>query len=158
MSEADYTRLTYHLTLGWAQMLARANPGMTFIYVSGMGTGGKAMWAQVKRSTEDALLVFPERIHVPLGHVTAYARRGLKDTLDADRLRPLWPAATADTGGCAGISHQHRGTGTRHDPSGTAGSPTAGVGESRHDCAWGNRIGSSVGLVQMQYNSTVNQA
>src|SRR6516165_4411040 len=60
MSEADYTRLTYHLTLGWAQMLARANPGMTFIYVSGTGTGGKAMWAQVKRRAEDALLaLFP---------------------------------------------------------------------------------------------------
>jgi Semialdehyde dehydrogenase, NAD binding domain len=56
MSEADYTRVTYDLTLGWAHVLARVNPAMTFIYVSGAGTGGKAMWAQVKGRTEDALL------------------------------------------------------------------------------------------------------
>ena len=60
MNEADYTRLTYDLTLGWAQVLARVNPEMTFVYVSGAGTGGKAMWAQVKKRTEDALLaLFP---------------------------------------------------------------------------------------------------
>jgi len=60
MSEADYTRLTYDLTLGWAKVLARINPAMTFIYVSGAGTGGKSMWAQVKGRTENALLgLFP---------------------------------------------------------------------------------------------------
>jgi uncharacterized protein YbjT (DUF2867 family) len=56
MSEADYTRLTFDLTLGWARVLARINPAMTFIYVSGAGTGGKAMWAQVKGRTEAELL------------------------------------------------------------------------------------------------------
>lgn len=35
MSEADYTRLTFELTLGWARALARINPAMTFVYVSG---------------------------------------------------------------------------------------------------------------------------
>lgn len=60
MSEADYTRLTYDLTLSWAQALCVFNPAMTFVYVSGAGTGGKAMWAQVKGRTEDALLdLFP---------------------------------------------------------------------------------------------------
>jgi uncharacterized protein YbjT (DUF2867 family) len=60
MSEADYTRLTYDLTLGWAKVLARINPAMTFIYVSGAGTGGNSMWAQVKGRTENALLsLFP---------------------------------------------------------------------------------------------------
>lgn len=60
MNEADYTRLTYDLTLGWAQTLAAVNPAMTLIYVSGAGTGGKVMWAQVKKRTEDALLhLFP---------------------------------------------------------------------------------------------------
>jgi uncharacterized protein YbjT (DUF2867 family) len=56
MSEADYTRQTFDLTLGWARALAGINPAMTFVYVSGAGTGGKAMWAQVKGRTEDALL------------------------------------------------------------------------------------------------------
>jgi len=60
MSEADYTRLTYDLTMGWAKALARVAPTITFLYVSGAGTGGSAMWAQVKRRTEDALLaLFP---------------------------------------------------------------------------------------------------
>jgi uncharacterized protein YbjT (DUF2867 family) len=60
MSETDYTRLTYDLTLGWGQALARVNSAMTFVYVSGAGTGGRAMWARVKKSTEDALLaLFP---------------------------------------------------------------------------------------------------
>ena len=67
MSEADYTRLTYDLTLGWAQALARINPAMTFLYVSGAGTGGKSMWAQVKKRTEDALLaLFPSAYMVRL--------------------------------------------------------------------------------------------
>ncbi|MCM3873923.1 MAG: hypothetical protein ND895_24810 [Pyrinomonadaceae bacterium] len=60
MSEVDYTRLTFDLTMGWAHVLAGINPTMTFIYVSGAGTGGKSMWAQVKKRTEDALLaLFP---------------------------------------------------------------------------------------------------
>ena len=68
MSEADYTRLTFDLTLGWAQVLARIDPAMTFVYVSGAGTGGKAMWAQVKGRTEKALLaLFPSAYMVRLG-------------------------------------------------------------------------------------------
>src|SRR4030095_1393626 len=41
MNEADYTHLTYDLTIGWAKTLAHVNSTMTFIYVSGAGTGGK---------------------------------------------------------------------------------------------------------------------
>jgi uncharacterized protein YbjT (DUF2867 family) len=60
MSEADYTHLTFDLTMGWAHALARINPSTTFVYISGAGTGGKAMWAQVKGRTEEALLaLFP---------------------------------------------------------------------------------------------------
>jgi len=61
LSEPQYTRLTFDLTVGWAQVLAQLNSTMTFIYVSGAGTGGSAMWAKVKRRTEDALLkLFPK--------------------------------------------------------------------------------------------------
>jgi uncharacterized protein YbjT (DUF2867 family) len=67
MNEADYTRLTYDLTMEWAQRLARINPRMTFVYVSGAGTDGKAMWARVKKRTEDALLaLFPSAYMVRL--------------------------------------------------------------------------------------------
>jgi hypothetical protein len=63
MSEADYGRLTYDLTLAAATTLARLNPAMTFIYVSGMGTDssekGRLMWARVKGRTENALRRLP---------------------------------------------------------------------------------------------------
>lgn len=61
MKEADYRRITYDLTLGAARTLARLNPEMTFIYVSGAGTesGGRSMWARVKGETENALLGLP---------------------------------------------------------------------------------------------------
>jgi uncharacterized protein YbjT (DUF2867 family) len=72
MNEADYTRLTFDLTLGWARALAEINPAMTFVYVSGAGTGGKAMWAQVKGRTEDALLaLFPSAYMVRLAALRA---------------------------------------------------------------------------------------
>gem|GEM_PF-1940527 len=60
-NEAEYTRLTYDLTLSVAEALVEQNPAMTFVYVSGQGTGGNAMWARVKRRTEDALLAIPFR-------------------------------------------------------------------------------------------------
>jgi uncharacterized protein YbjT (DUF2867 family) len=60
MTEADYTRLTYDLTLAAARALLRANPAMTFCYVSGVGTDsterGSRMWARVKGRTENAIL------------------------------------------------------------------------------------------------------
>jgi len=99
MSEADYTRLTFDLTVGWARALARINPAMTFVYVSGTGTGGKAMWAQVKGRTEDALLaLFPSAYMVRLS-----ALRAMHGEISKTRwtrigyavLRPLLPLVRA---------------------------------------------------------------
>ena len=63
MSEADYRHITYDQTLAAATALARQNPGMTFIYVSGTGTdsseNGRVMWARVKGATENALFKLP---------------------------------------------------------------------------------------------------
>jgi len=65
MTEADYQRITYELTLAAAEALVRHNPQMTFIYVSGQGTDsserGRLMWARVKGKTENALLRLPFR-------------------------------------------------------------------------------------------------
>jgi uncharacterized protein YbjT (DUF2867 family) len=65
MAEDRYRRVTRDLTLGVAQTLAKLNPQMTFIYVSGMGTDsterGRTMWARVKGETENALLRLPFR-------------------------------------------------------------------------------------------------
>ena len=95
MNQTEYTRLTYDLTLGWAKVLARINPAMTFIYVSGAGTGDKAMWAQVKKRTEDALLaLFPNAYMFRIG-----ALRAMHGEVSKTRwtrilyavFRPLWP-------------------------------------------------------------------
>jgi len=63
MSEQDYRRITFDITLAAAQTLVKLNPNMTFIYVSGAGTDssehGRMMWARVKGQTENALLRLP---------------------------------------------------------------------------------------------------
>jgi uncharacterized protein YbjT (DUF2867 family) len=63
MSEDDYRRVTYDLSLSVAATLARLNPAMTFIYVSGAGTDssehGRMMWARIKGKTENVLLAMP---------------------------------------------------------------------------------------------------
>ncbi|MGI5147719.1 epimerase [Plantactinospora sp. CA-294935] len=60
MSEADYTRVTYDVTMAAARVLADASPGLTFVYVSGQGADsterGRTMWARVKGRTENELL------------------------------------------------------------------------------------------------------
>ena len=99
MNEADYTRVTYDLTMGWAKVLARVNPAMTFIYVSGGGTGGKAMWAQVKRRTEHALLeLFPAAYMFRIGAVRAMHGEVSKTPWTRILyavLRPFWPVVRA---------------------------------------------------------------
>ena len=63
MREAEYRRVTFEFTVTAAQTLARLNPRMTFIYVSGAGTDssgqGTTMWARVKGQTENALFQLP---------------------------------------------------------------------------------------------------
>jgi uncharacterized protein YbjT (DUF2867 family) len=65
MTEEQYTRVTYDLTLGVAKTLLRTSPDLTFVYVSGAGTDtsekGRIMWARVKGRTENALLSLPFR-------------------------------------------------------------------------------------------------
>jgi uncharacterized protein YbjT (DUF2867 family) len=63
MTETDYRDVTYGLTMAVARALARLNPGISFIYVSGAGTdsteNGRFMWARVKGKTENDLLRLP---------------------------------------------------------------------------------------------------
>jgi hypothetical protein len=63
MKEADYRKLTYDLTLHVANLLVNKNPGMTFCYVSGVGTDstekGRSMWARIKGKTENDLMKLP---------------------------------------------------------------------------------------------------
>ncbi|HZE71094.1 MAG TPA: NAD-dependent epimerase/dehydratase family protein [Pyrinomonadaceae bacterium] len=95
MSEPEYTRMTFDLTLEWARLLAEVNPAMSFVYVSGTGTGGKAMWAQVKKRTEDALLdLFPSAYMFRLGALRAAHGEVSKTRwtrIAYTYFRPLWP-------------------------------------------------------------------
>jgi uncharacterized protein YbjT (DUF2867 family) len=63
MSEAEYTVITYDTPLAFATTLARLNPQMTFVHVSGAHTDGseqgKVMWARVKGKAENALVRLP---------------------------------------------------------------------------------------------------
>lgn len=60
MSEADYTKITYDLTVAAATAILKANPNLTFCFISGASTDstekGSAMWARVKGKAENALL------------------------------------------------------------------------------------------------------
>ena len=62
-NEAEYTKLTYTLTINFATTLANLNPDMTFCYISGAGTDssvkGRTMWARVKGKTENDLMKLP---------------------------------------------------------------------------------------------------
>jgi uncharacterized protein YbjT (DUF2867 family) len=52
--EEDYTRITYGFTMAAAGVLDRLNSGMTFCFLSGMGTkqDGRMMWARIKGKAE----------------------------------------------------------------------------------------------------------
>jgi uncharacterized protein YbjT (DUF2867 family) len=98
MKEQDYRRVTFDMTLAAARTLARLNPAMTFVYVSGAGTDsserGRSMWARVKGQTENALLQLPFKAVMfrPAGIVPLY---GVTSKTRLYRIayaltRPLW--------------------------------------------------------------------
>jgi uncharacterized protein YbjT (DUF2867 family) len=99
LTEAQYTAITYDLTLAIAKTLARINPAITFIYVSGQSTDstekGSVMWARVKGRTENALLALPLKAYmfrpgaiIPLDGITS--RTGWYNAFYVVA-RPLYP-------------------------------------------------------------------
>jgi len=100
MSEERYTTLTYDLTFAVAQTLVRRNPGMTFLYVSGMGTDsseqGRTMWARVKGRTENALLHLPFKAAYMFRPAIILPLHGIRSSTRWTRIlytvtRPLYP-------------------------------------------------------------------
>lgn len=85
MNEEKYTRVTYDLTLNFAQTLLKLDHDMTFCYVSGAGTDstekGRSMWARVKGRTENALaeLPFEQEFNFRPGYM--HPTPGLKNTI-----------------------------------------------------------------------------
>jgi uncharacterized protein YbjT (DUF2867 family) len=99
-TEADYRRVTHDLTLRVAGTLARLNPGMTFVYVSGAGTDstgkGRSMWARVKGQTENDLLRLPFKAAYMFRPGAIQPRHGIRSKTAVYRLaylivRPFLP-------------------------------------------------------------------
>ena len=63
MTEAEYAAITYDTALHFAEALARLDPGLVLVHVSGAHTDsseqGKVMWARVKGKAENALARLP---------------------------------------------------------------------------------------------------
>ncbi len=85
MKEPEYYRLTYTLTLGFAEALSRQNTDIVFCYVSGGGTDstekGRSMWARVKGKTENDLRKLPFKKVYAFRPGYMHPTKGLKNTL-----------------------------------------------------------------------------
>jgi hypothetical protein len=83
VKEPEFTKVTYDLTMRFAQTLSRLNPGMTFCYVSGRGTNenGKQMWQRVKGKTETDLTKLPFKGVYNFRPGIMKPTKGLKNTL-----------------------------------------------------------------------------
>jgi hypothetical protein len=92
----EYTRITYDLTMNFANTLVKLNPDMTFCYVSGVGTDstekGRSMWARVKGKTENDLLKLPFKDAYMFRPGYIQPTKGLKNTYKIYKvLAPIYP-------------------------------------------------------------------
>jgi uncharacterized protein YbjT (DUF2867 family) len=94
--EEEYRRITYDLTMNFANTLVKHNPEMTFCYVSGVGTDstekGRSMWARVKGKTENDLLklLFKDAYMLRPGYIQP--TKGLKNTYKTYKIfAPFYP-------------------------------------------------------------------
>ncbi len=96
-SDEDYYKMTYTLTLNFAQTLLRHNTGMTFCYVSGSGTDstekGRLAWARTKGKTENDLMKLPFKQVFAFRPGFMQPTKGLKNALGAYKyVEWLFPA------------------------------------------------------------------
>ncbi|HEY5122875.1 MAG TPA: NAD-dependent epimerase/dehydratase family protein [Ignavibacteria bacterium] len=98
MKEAEYYKITYTLTLNFAETLSKLNPDMIFCYISGYGTDstekGRIMWARIKGKTENDLMKLPFRKVYNFRPGFMQPTKGLKNTLGFYKyLNWLYPLA-----------------------------------------------------------------
>jgi uncharacterized protein YbjT (DUF2867 family) len=100
MTEPDYRRVTFDLTLEAAATLARLNRGMAFVYVSGAGADsserGRVMWARVRGETENAILRLPFKTVAVVRPAGIIPLHGITSRTPLYRMlyamtRPFWP-------------------------------------------------------------------
>lgn len=125
MSEENYYKVTYLLTMHVAEILSRINADMTFCYISGAGTesteNGRSMWARVKGKTENDLMKLPFKqvFNFRPGFMKSF--KGAKNTLSFYKYiswmypigRLIYPKGfiTLEEVGKAMINTVNRGTG-----------------------------------------------
>ena len=107
LTEEQYYRVTYDLTIHFAETLLSKNADMTFCYVSGKSTDstekGRTMWARIKGKTENQLLKMPFKKAYMFRPGYMHPTKGLKNTLKAYRyiswmypaLRVLFPGSVS---------------------------------------------------------------
>lgn len=80
MSEEDFTRITYDLTMLFANELHKQSPQAVFCYVSGAGTNpnSRTMWSRVKGKTEDDLGKIGFKASYAFRPGFIYPKRGIK--------------------------------------------------------------------------------
>ncbi|MCX6174769.1 MAG: NAD-dependent epimerase/dehydratase family protein [Ignavibacteriales bacterium] len=92
--EEEYKRITYDLTINFANTLLRLNPEMVFTYVSGVGTDstekGKSMWARVKGKTENDLLKLPFKATYMFRPGYIQPTKGLRNTYKIYKVLALY--------------------------------------------------------------------
>jgi uncharacterized protein YbjT (DUF2867 family) len=85
MKESEYRKLTYDLTLNFAEAVLKENAQMAFCYVSGAGTDSsetsRSMWSRVKGKTENDLLKMPFRKAYMFRPAYIHPTKGLRNTL-----------------------------------------------------------------------------
>ena len=94
--EDEYKRITYDLTMNFANKLVKLNSDMTFCYVSGVGTDstekGRSMWARVKGKTENDLLKLPFKAAYMFRPGYIQPTKELKNAYKAYKIfSPLYP-------------------------------------------------------------------
>jgi hypothetical protein len=83
--EPEYYKITYELTMSFANTLNKQNPGLVFCYISGASTDstekGRSMWARVKGKTENDLIKIFGRNAYNFRPGIIQPTKGLKNTL-----------------------------------------------------------------------------
>ena len=95
-TEEEFRKITYDLTLHFANTLLKLNPGSEFCYVSGDATDstekGKIMWARVKGKTENDLMKLPFKGAYMFRPGYIQPTKGLKNTKGFYKvLAPFYP-------------------------------------------------------------------
>ena len=102
MNETDYRRVTVGIAAAAGRTLARLNPGMTFVFVSGAGTDAdsRTMWSRVKAEGENAIFALPFKATYAFRPAFIRPMHGIRSKTFLYRVlyavfRPLFPVIAA---------------------------------------------------------------